>query len=104
MNNMMKKAVELAEQDEEAGNTAGREVEGTALETGTLIEKESVEITEHKLSKEDLAALLKVDFAQGLSEEEAAKRLLENGPNSLTPPPVTPLWVKFAQHLFGGFA
>lgn len=41
---------------------------------------------------------------QGLSEKEAANRLLQNGPNVLTPPKQTPEFVKFLKQLFGGFA
>ncbi|CAG0888915.1 unnamed protein product [Darwinula stevensoni] len=40
----------------------------------------------------------------GLSEQEAKDRLMRDGPNSLTPPPTTPEWVKFCKQLFGGFA
>ena len=41
---------------------------------------------------------------QGLSVKQAADILLRDGPNTLTPPPKTPEWVKFCQQLFGGFA
>ena len=41
---------------------------------------------------------------QGLSEEEAAKRLVQYGPNALSPPKQTPEIVKFLKQLFGGFA
>lgn len=41
---------------------------------------------------------------QGLSKEKAAEILERDGPNSLSPPPTTPEWVKFAKQLFGGFA
>ncbi|CAG0888916.1 unnamed protein product [Darwinula stevensoni] len=40
----------------------------------------------------------------GLSQQEAKRRLQRDGPNSLTPPPTTPQWVKFCKQLFGGFA
>lgn len=41
---------------------------------------------------------------QGLSEEEAAERLKQNGPNALSPPKQTPEIVKFLKQLFGGFS
>ena len=44
------------------------------------------------------------DSMQGLSEEEAAKRLQQDGPNALSPPKQTPEIVKFLKQLFGGFA
>jgi sodium/potassium-transporting ATPase subunit alpha len=72
--------------------------------TSTKLHDDSNDITEHKLSHEEVAELLKVDFSTGLTEAEAEKRLEENGPNALTPPKRTPLWLKFLQHLVGGFA
>lgn len=64
----------------------------------------SNDITEHKLSHEELAEQLKVNFETGLTEAEAERRLSEYGPNALTPPPRTPLWLKFLHHIAGGFA
>jgi sodium/potassium-transporting ATPase subunit alpha len=72
--------------------------------TSTKLHDDSNDITEHKLSHEEIAELLKVDFKTGLTEAEAEKRLEENGPNALTPPKRTPLWLKFLHHLVGGFA
>lgn len=40
---------------------------------------------------------------QGLSSFRAKEILERDGPNSLTPPPTTPQWVKFCKQLFGGF-
>ena len=62
------------------------------------------DITEHLLSMPEIAEMYSTNFQTGLSSAEAAMRLERDGPNRLTPPPVTPLWVKFALHLFGGFA
>jgi sodium/potassium-transporting ATPase subunit alpha len=70
----------------------------------TQIHDDSNDITEHKLPVEELATLLKVDFQTGLTEVDAEARLLANGPNSLTPPKRTPMWLKFLHHLVGGFA
>lgn len=41
---------------------------------------------------------------QGLTYARAAEVLARDGPNSLTPPPTTPEWVKFCRQLFGGFS
>uniref|UniRef100_A0A8C8CEB2 Sodium/potassium-transporting ATPase subunit alpha n=1 Tax=Oncorhynchus tshawytscha TaxID=74940 RepID=A0A8C8CEB2_ONCTS len=43
-------------------------------------------------------------FPQGLSSAKAAENLARDGPNSLTPPPTTPEWVKFCKQMFGGFS
>ena len=43
-------------------------------------------------------------FFKGLSIEEAKRILERDGPNSLTPPPTTPEWVKFCKQLFTGFS
>jgi len=75
---------------------------GGALATngnGTIKEEEKpkVEYAEHTWSYEELESKLaiKLDTAQlskssGLTVADAKKRLEENGPNALTPPPVTP--------------
>ena len=39
---------------------------------------------------------LEVDTAAGLSDEEAARRLLEHGPNQLSAVPGRPAWKRFA--------
>lgn len=54
---------------------------------------EAIDISEHKLSLARLAEVFEVEFdskapgaSKGLSPEEAAARLVRNGPNVLTPP------------------
>ena len=42
---------------------------------------------------------LEVDTAAGLSDEEAARRLLEHGPNQLSAVPGRPAWKRFADQL-----
>ena len=95
--------VELSAQEDHAGEEDA-DVKGTAIELDEVALDRSKDITEHMLSHEELAELLGVDFAVGLTEEEAQQRLARDGPNCLTPPERTPLWLKFAEHLFGGFA
>lgn len=46
-----------------------------------------------------MAALL-----QGLTNTRALEILARDGPNTLTPPPTTPEWLKFCRQLFGGFS
>lgn len=43
-------------------------------------------------------------YLQGLTDDDAAKILLRDGLNQLTPPKTTPEWVKFCKQLFGGFS
>jgi sodium/potassium-transporting ATPase subunit alpha len=80
---------------------AGKDV---SKEQAAKNEATAEDITEHLLSLQEIESTLKTNYETGLSSEEAAMRLERDGPNRLTPPPVTPLWVKFMLHLFGGFA
>lgn len=98
------KSVELSTQDDSAGPERVEEGKGTAIELNDVAAEENYDITEHQLPLDELAKLLDVDFSKGLTEDEAERRLERDGPNMLTPPPRTPWWVKFAEHLFGGFA
>ncbi|MCX8007784.1 MAG: cation-translocating P-type ATPase [Coriobacteriia bacterium] len=49
----------------------------------------------HVMTVEQVAEALATDPERGLSDDEAARRLAEQGPNLLTPPAKTPLWRKF---------
>ena len=40
----------------------------------------------------------------GLTSAQAKANLERDGPNALTPPPTTPVWIKFLKTLFGGFS
>lgn len=66
--------------------------------------KKELEIDWHTITLEDLCSRLETNTQTGLSKEKAAEILERDGPNSLSPPPTTPEWVKFAKQLFGGFA
>lgn len=57
---------------------------------------------DHRIPLEELYAKLHTS-PTGLSSAFARQRLLEDGPNTLTPPPTTAEWVKFLKQLFGGF-
>ena len=39
-----------------------------------------------------------------MTESLAAARLIEDGPNALSPPKTVPEWLKFAKQMFTGFA
>ncbi|CAL8316907.1 unnamed protein product [Gadus morhua 'NCC'] len=66
--------------------------------------KKEVSLDDHKISLDELGTRYGVDLARGLSSARALEILLRDGPNSLTPPPTTPEWVKFCRQLFGGFS
>jgi len=66
--------------------------------------KKELEIDWHTITLEDLCSRLETNTQTGLTKEKAAEILERDGPNSLSPPPTTPEWVKFAKQLFGGFA
>ena len=66
--------------------------------------KKEVDVDAHKLTPDELYRRHNVNFATGLSSQQAAANLARDGPNALTPPPTTPEWVKFLKALFGGFA
>eukprot|EP00092_Neocalanus_flemingeri_P107949 GFUD01138573.1.p1 GENE.GFUD01138573.1~~GFUD01138573.1.p1 ORF type:complete len:1018 (+),score=307.35 GFUD01138573.1:120-3173(+) len=59
---------------------------------------------EHTISLEELKERLETDYEAGLTKSEAADRLENFGPNSLTPPSKTPEWLKFCKTMFTGFA
>ncbi|XP_012273632.1 sodium/potassium-transporting ATPase subunit alpha-2-like [Orussus abietinus] len=62
------------------------------------------ETKDHTIPIRVLCQKLKTNLTRGLSEETAAEILLQDGPNSLTPPKVTPEWIKFLSCTFKGFA
>lgn len=65
--------------------------------------KGELEMDEHMIPLEKLIDRLHSSITQGLTTAAASKRLQEDGPNALTPPPTTSEWVKFLKQLFGGF-
>ncbi|XP_031822717.1 sodium/potassium-transporting ATPase subunit alpha-1-like isoform X6 [Sarcophilus harrisii] len=66
--------------------------------------KKEVHMDDHTLTLEELSQKYGVDLTKGLSHKQAKDNLLRDGPNTLTPPPTTPEWVKFCRQLFGGFS
>uniref|UniRef100_A0A8C7NGW1 Sodium/potassium-transporting ATPase subunit alpha n=1 Tax=Oncorhynchus mykiss TaxID=8022 RepID=A0A8C7NGW1_ONCMY len=66
--------------------------------------KKEVDLDDHKLTLDELHRKYGTDLARGLTSARAKEILLRDGPNTLTPPPTTPEWVKFCRQLFGGFS
>lgn len=73
-----------------------------ALKTDIESLKRELEMDEHMIPLEELLDRLHSSLMQGLTTAVAKKRLQEDGPNALKPPPTTSEWVKFAKQLFGG--
>ncbi len=65
--------------------------------------KKELVLDVHIISTEALFGRLNADPTSGLTTVQAKARLLENGPNELTPPATTSEWVRFCKQLFGGF-
>lgn len=59
---------------------------------------------DHMIPLEQLCVKLNTNVVTGLTNEEAENLLLEVGPNALTPPKVTPEYIKFIKCMFHGFA
>ncbi|KAG5267728.1 hypothetical protein AALO_G00224990 [Alosa alosa] len=66
--------------------------------------KKEVDLDDHKLTLDELHRKYGTDLQRGLTSTRAKEVLDRDGPNSLTPPPTTPEWVKFCKQLFGGFS
>lgn len=59
---------------------------------------------DHMIPLAQLCVKLNTDATNGLTEKQAAEILLKVGPNALTPPKVTPEYIKFIKCMFHGFA
>ena len=66
-------------------------------------QKKEIELDVHMVSMENLFERFDSSL-QGLTASQAEKNLEKYGPNTLTPPPKTPEWIKFVKQLFGGFS
>lgn len=66
--------------------------------------KKEIDISEHKLSIQELCVKLSTNSETGLTEKLADKLLNENGPNMLTPPKETPEIIKFLRQMTSGFS
>jgi sodium/potassium-transporting ATPase subunit alpha len=66
--------------------------------------KKELEMWEHKVTVEELAKRLGTDAEAGLTVEAAAERLARDGPNVLSPPKLTPWWIKLSAQFLNFFA
>ena len=65
---------------------------------------QEIETLDHVLPIQRLCDKLNTDVTRGMTREEAARVYQLNGPNALTPPKVTPEYIKFLSCMYGGFA
>lgn len=66
--------------------------------------KKELEMWEHKCTVEELCRKLNTNVETGLSDQEAQLRHERDGPNQLSPPKVTPWWVKLGMQFLNFFA
>jgi sodium/potassium-transporting ATPase subunit alpha len=66
--------------------------------------KREVEMDEHKIPMEALVQRYGTSTTVGLTTQRAKEILERDGRNELTPPKMTPEWIKFCKQLFGGFS
>ena len=66
--------------------------------------KKELEVSDHRLTPEELYKKYQCNPDTGLTSAQAKANLERDGPNALTPPPTTPEWIKFCKTLFGGFS
>lgn len=66
--------------------------------------RQELSTNDHIIPLEKLCEKLQTDTVRGLREEEVESILLREGPNALTPPKVTPEYIKFIRCMFHGFA
>ncbi|KAK6325434.1 hypothetical protein J4Q44_G00047760 [Coregonus suidteri] len=95
----------LAATSEDNGNKKSKKEVKKAKEKKDMDDlKKEVDLDDHKLTLDELHRKYGTDLARGLTSARAKEILLRDGPNTLTPPPTTPEWVKFCRQLFGGFS
>lgn len=66
--------------------------------------KKELEMWEHKVTVEELCKRLSTDQHVGLTTADAQARLARDGPNMLSPPKVTPWYIKLAKQFLNFFA
>lgn len=66
--------------------------------------KDELDMVEHKISLQQLADRLGINLDVGISQERAKHTLERDGPNELSPPRITPEWVRLSVHMFNGLS
>ena len=66
--------------------------------------KQELDVDFHIVDVEVLCKRFQTDLVFGKKEDAIVEGRKKFGLNRVTPPPVTPEWVKFCKQLFGGFS
>ncbi|KAI1703871.1 e1-E2 ATPase domain-containing protein [Ditylenchus destructor] len=66
--------------------------------------KKDVQMDDHKIDLVEVLQRYSTNIGTGLSNAQANIHLLRDGKNALTPPKVTPEWIKFLKNMFSGFS
>lgn len=101
--NELEMARQYSETSARISETIDRQKRGKKA-TGADDLKKELEMWEHKCSVNELASKLQTHPENGLTSSEAKIRLERDGPNMLSPPKVTPWWVKLLKQFINFFA
>lgn len=102
--NELEMARQYSETSARLSEAIERKKKGKKADTKTEDLKKELEMWEHKVTVEELASKLNTDINNGLSDSEAKARLERDGPNMLSPPKVTPWWIKLGLQFLNFFA
>lgn len=102
--NEMEMARQFSETSTRLSQAIERKKKGKKNDEKTEDLKKELEMWEHKCSVQELASKLQTDPENGLTDAEAKIRFDRDGPNSLSPPKVTPWWVKLGAQFLNFFA
>eukprot|EP00181_Compsopogon_caeruleus_P001805 CAMPEP_0184679544 /NCGR_PEP_ID=MMETSP0312-20130426/2382_1 /TAXON_ID=31354 /ORGANISM="Compsopogon coeruleus, Strain SAG 36.94" /LENGTH=1163 /DNA_ID=CAMNT_0027129059 /DNA_START=226 /DNA_END=3714 /DNA_ORIENTATION=- len=94
----------FSEVRERYSNVLEREKAGKKVPQNVREELREIELWEHKASLDELCLKLGTDVEEGLSDVEHKDRLARDGPNLLSPPKVTPWYVKMLAQFLNLFA
>nr|BAM20934.1 Na+-ATPase [Neopyropia yezoensis] len=102
--NELEMARQYSETSARVSQALERKADGGKAKDGPVDLKKEVEMWEHKVSVEEMVTRLKTDAENGLTDAEAKLRLERDGPNVLSPPKVTPWYVKLLLQFVNFFA
>lgn len=96
--------LEMARQYSETSARISAAIEVKDKKAGPADLKAELEMWEHKVTVAELCKKLDTDPASGLTSSDAAARLERDGPNMLSPPKVTPWWIKLGAQFLNFFS
>ena len=101
--NELEMARQFSETSARVSQAIERQKKGKDVDKTEDLKKE-LEMWEHRVSVDELCSKLKTDAQNGLSDAEAKIRYDRDGPNMLSPPKVTPWWIKLGLQFLNFFA